>query len=72
MTPQPLDEAEGKRRMRELAEAPPTRRQRIRSRLAEGVPWPLRRAWRAVDGAVHRLIDRLRPRMSSASAPPQA
>ncbi|MFX1680140.1 hypothetical protein PV762_12960 [Mitsuaria sp. CC2] len=72
MTAQPLDEAEGKRRMRELAEAPPTRRPRIWSRLAEGVPWPLRRAWRAVDGAVHRLIDRLRPRTSSASAPPQA
>ncbi|OWQ46642.1 hypothetical protein CDL60_14375 [Roseateles noduli] len=44
-----------------LADQSPTRFRRIRQRVAEAVPKPLRRAWRAVDAAVRRLIDRLRP-----------
>ncbi len=51
-----------------LADPPPTRYQRVKRRLAQAVPLPLRRAWRAVDAAVHRLIDRLRPQAASAQA----
>ena len=44
-----------------LADPPSTRYQRVKQRLANAVPLPLRRVWRAIDAAVRRLIDRLRP-----------